>query len=82
MVNYFFDSSFSEDNLKSLYTRGSYAYGGPLAHGSPPYTSSSDRYDDQETAYVQWFWRDAQLQQTYDEHDSSRWRAVRLGSGR
>ena len=76
VINFYFDSAFGENNLKSVFTRSTYNYGAPLRHGTPPFNDASDRRATQEDAFVHWFWRDARLQRFYDETDRAMWAAL------
>ena len=76
MINFYFDKEFSSNNLKSRYTRSTYSYGAPLKYGSPPFLNADDRTKDQEDLFVTWFYNDAKLQDSYDEHNPQLWATV------
>ena len=76
LINFYFDARFSEDNLRSVYSRSNYNYGGPLGHGEPPFRDASDRFQEQEETFVTWFWTRARLQMAYNENDKTLWSHV------
>ena len=77
IINYYFDRSLASGNLRSKYTRGTYNFGAPQPHGSPPYVGVDDRMGEQEDNLVDWFWKSAKLQDRYNEHDKSDWGHLR-----
>jgi len=74
VINFYFDARFSVNNLKNVYTRGTFDYGGPLKYGS--YNNANDRESEQEDAFVDWFWKKAKLQDAYNEGNRKLWNRV------
>jgi len=76
-INHYFDRGLSRANPHSRYTQAVYTYGAPQPNEFPPYTSGNDRRQQQQDNFVQWFMRDANLPQYYNENDRSLWPTVR-----
>lgn len=73
ILNYYLDGKFNASNLRSVYTRGTFDYGGPL-QGYDNIISSSDEKTQQD-AWGTW-WLDSGFKKSYAEDDTSKWPTV------